>query len=245
MKRLIIIIISLIVIIVVFCFIYFNSNYYKLQLAKEDKLNEVSRLNSIPRTYIFEGVYSFDNEALSSESTKDKYDEFVTTFETVNTGQGEVSFKSKKLVILFNGIREEFILGSPFLSLTALYDKVTEYDFPVIHWEAYFDLNKTQFFHYDTLHNYEFNVEPWIKNSLFKGRPHIILRAESGKSNNYTYPSSFFLAYNLPWTREVGCLNGFISVRNESKIELKELKYIYNNSVPDYVNDASVKLSIL
>ncbi len=78
-------------------------------MAEERRKEEIMRLDKIPRHYLYEGVYNFSGKTTRFKSYIDKFGQTITNSETVNLGEGEVSFKSEKNIKLFRGIREELI----------------------------------------------------------------------------------------------------------------------------------------
>jgi hypothetical protein len=239
MKKLLIYAIIFIAIVIIAYLSYINSDGYKYKLAEQRLAESLAKLNKIPRHYLFEGVYNFDGETSSIKSFKDKFGEYLTKFESTNLGEGEVSFKSDKIVILFQGIREEFILGNPTLITWMLGPQGTGYSFPIIQWRAYNINDNSCFFRFDSIDNQQRRTK--LKN---------------------TYPSLTYIPIclvlditevirndqkGMKSTIEIGGINelgswglGFKCLPENrlfhDKIELSSLVYKYNNLVPNYLN---------
>ena len=115
MKKYIIILSCIISVTIIGCFIYFNSSHYRNEVASELLNERIYHLNQIKRFYVYEGVYSFIYNKTITHTSRDKFGEQVTTSDDVSLGEGEVSFRSDKVSIIFRGIREEIKLGYPTL----------------------------------------------------------------------------------------------------------------------------------
>lgn len=146
MKKIIVVSICIILLVISGCFIYFNSDSYKYKLARQYRVENINRMNDIPRLYIYEGVYSFESYATNKKTFKDKFGELVTTENTYHYGTGEVSFKSDKIIIILNDEREEINLTKPIIRLHN--EKSSNYYFPIVQWQAY--NNDRLFFQFDT-----------------------------------------------------------------------------------------------
>jgi hypothetical protein len=149
MKRFIIILACSIIVIVASCFIYFNSRKYKYKLAREERDENLNKMNNIPRLYIPEGVYLFDSYRTNHLSSRDKFGVKVYNTTTSYNGTGEISFTSNKVTIVLNDKREEISLGEPYI--TYLGNGYIEYNFPIVRWTAY--KSDKCFFSYDSIEN--------------------------------------------------------------------------------------------
>jgi hypothetical protein len=157
MKKIISALIFLVLLAIAGCFIYFNSENYKYELARNERTKSLNGLNNIHRLYIYEGVYSFESYATSTKTFKDKFGEQITTSRKDYFGTGEVSFKSDKIVIVLKKSKEEIIIGEPYIPVWALSEDFTAYYFPIVRWRTY--INNTCVFKYDSTGNHKYIEE--------------------------------------------------------------------------------------
>ena len=228
-----------VIIICIAYFAYVNSKSYKYKMAIERRNARIEKLNLIPRHYLAEGVYNFDGKAYKINSKLDKFGETITSTENIKLGKGEVSLKSDKIVILFNGIREEFILGEPTLITYQLTEYSTGYSFPIIQWSAFNDSNNNCFFRFDSIENQKLRTN---FNRFFKEGKyipvHLILEISEHKrkENNENYSTLQIIGQHelggLPST--FNCLSGTGPIR--SSIDIDNLVYKYNDYRPSYFN---------
>lgn len=245
MKNILIYFFGSILVLIVICYSFFNTHQYLHRAALNRREERLLYLNNLPRSYIFEGVYSSEYQHASYKTTKDRFGEFVTNRGNDYTREVEVSFKSNRIIFVCNGVREEIQLGGPIINTNVIYDnRVALYQFPVTKWEAFYDLSGVCFFYYDTKSKYENYIEnDSIRRSyhpydLFDDRPYINLAVKTDQFGNNKESSSISIYNSRSWVESVDLLNGFISTQGEEEVTLNNIKYLYSNSIPSFVNKA-------
>jgi hypothetical protein len=147
-------------------------------------------MNSTPRLYIPEGVYSFDSYYIISKTSRDKFGEPITNTRKVYYGSGEVSFRSDRLVIILNGKKEVINLAKPYIYDWQLSINHITYNFPIINWKAGFENSDVNFFTFDSIENKYSRTHKLTPDEFFK-EPAVSLNIESrdinGVKSNYSY----------------------------------------------------------
>jgi hypothetical protein len=232
MKKYIIIISCIISVFIIGCFIYFNSSHYKYKVARELLNKRINHLDQIKRFYVYEGVYSFLYNITITNTTRDKFGVQVTTSDDVSLGEGEVSFRSDKVSIIFRGIREEIKLGYPTLGFAD--ETYTRYSFPIIQWDAYNIISNYCFFKFDSSENKKYLNEYKLEGyKIHYDRLALLLEISKNKLNNKDVMISTIVISGLK-VANFKCLSQYAIM--PERIELNTLKYKYNNDVPTYVN---------
>lgn len=202
---------------------------------EKERLNQ---LNQIPRLYIYEGVYSFEQSDTREQS--------------------EFAFTSKQIVIKQKDFREEIELSNPYLEAFLLSETSTAYYFPVVKWRVYRD--NVCVFQYDSIEN-EFSRKENRQSGSSYFPPTMVLdiRNESGlikasltifsvfaekpieKREEVPFEFSkdpFYQSMPKRITKTHGMypgLNCFKTV-GSIKIGLEDLKYKTHGRIPEYVH---------
>jgi hypothetical protein len=234
MKKIIVYLVVFIILIMVVCYCYFNSQQYLNRTALKNRAERLSYLDNLPRTYINEGVYSFEYTRKTQNTIIDKYGEFVTNPSKDFNGEGEFSYNRNRIVLLANEIREELQLGPALINTKAiLNEKITEYEFPIIKWQAYRDLTGICIFSYENI--------PKLQNKneiVSSDDPVIHFLSDSYPYNNQKDPPGIAIYQSGFLLDEINLLHGFICTQGEETIKLIELKYQYNNGLPYLLTNA-------
>jgi len=227
MKKILVVLALTLILILVFCFMYFNSESYKINLAEKYRNEHLVYLNSISRSYIHEGVYSFKSMRSKEKAMIDQFGGLKVTPYTEYVGEGEVSLTSSKVAIALREKREELILGEPYIGFIFTSEHI-EYNFPIVRWEAY--TNNTCFFRYDSSQNQENRKYNRSINNPYLP-PTLVLTIESEDHGN-----------NVHAYIEVDRMNHqFASIgENKKNIKIVPLSGVGNNeSDRDLINERS------
>lgn len=136
-------------------FLYLNSESYSIKLATKARDEELTKLNNIPRRYIVEGLYSYECFRSKEKAFVDKFGGLIVTPYLEYVGNAEVSFTSRKIVLVLNERREELVLGDPYIASIFSKDHI-EYLFPISEWKAY--INNTCYFSFDSSENKQYRT---------------------------------------------------------------------------------------
>jgi hypothetical protein len=129
--------------------VYFNSSSYKNKVANKSMQDKVFHLNKFYRNCILEGVYTFEHFTNQTETIISKFGDNVEKESRIFIGDGDLSFRSNRIIILFQGEREEILLGIPYIESQTLSDKFITYVFPIINW-SYTNKNNENHITYDS-----------------------------------------------------------------------------------------------
>jgi hypothetical protein len=234
MKKFIILIILFISLIIIGGFLYINSDSYKYSIAIEKRNARIAEFDKIPRKYLREGVYNFDCQTIKTKYIKDKFGEYIFSNEYVYLGEGEVSLKSDRIVILFNGIKEVFLLGPPTIYRFGEHD--SGYSFPVIQWSAFNTIDNNCFFRFDSIDNQVYRLKSTTGSTTYEPVSIALTVNEFEIDGKINFNGSLLIVGTYAFQIGLGFKSLPNVIKNYESIILSRIKYTYSNEPPDYVN---------
>lgn len=227
-KKLIFLVLGLSLVISAVLFLYFDSYNYRYKQAYKLRNKRIASLDSQKRQYMFEGIYSFKNYREISKRGKNKFGELIMTTQKVFDGNCEVSFKSQKLVLICNGIREELEI------FPTIYD-FDNYIFNIIDWKAYYINSGNCFFNMKSI--------PEIEKEFYDNKISLTLSFngffinEAIANISLDTKSSLFEFENRRVLFKSISQRSFLLERMEQKYSSDVPDYVSNTKYPDYKYD--------
>lgn len=220
------IIISVIIVIGVFAsLIFVKSDYYLNKQAMAKRVVKLNELNSIKRHYIYEGVYIYRSTKNNLKVSVDKFKNNKIEFEDNGFIDLEVSFTSKKLVIINNdqSIKEEIYFKTKY-EISSIDEKRCAYRFFVDKW------------HLIDMKNNELIQDISASNECDKN---LILFVEEGKTPWF---NSYYGFRSTTYDRKFAKIKNLFSKGSgdgDPNLWLQNVKYTYTEALtPEYVASA-------